>query len=254
MKTTYLIQGDLIMRYKILPVQNVSRLREAGDALIKREPGLPGMGLIYGPTGYGKTTAVTWFINQCNGVFVRAMAIWSPKMMLQKIAFEMEIDVKGRNNGEMVEAIILRLAETGRPLFIDEADYIIESKRLTDTLRDIHDLSSSPVILIGMDGIEKRLKRNQQFTGRIAQWVRFEGVDFNDARLLADGLAEVTIKDDLLTLLHKKASPRGTAGAEVRRLVVGLGKIEQYAKSRGITTISANEWTKETEFFIGQAV
>ncbi len=243
------------MRYKILPVENVARLKAAGDALIQREPGLPGMGLIYGPTGYGKTTAATWFFNQCNGVYVRAMSLWSPKVMLQKIAFELEIDIKGRNNGEMVEAIILRLAETGRPLFIDEADYIIESKRLTNTLRDIHDLSTVPVILIGMHGIEKRIKGNPQFTGRIAQWVKFEGINFNDAQLLANGLAEVVISDDLLTMLHKAASPkREKTGAEVRRFVVGLGRIEQYAKSRGLDTIGAAQWPQGTEFFMGQAV
>ncbi|MEJ1358303.1 MAG: ATP-binding protein [Candidatus Sedimenticola sp. (ex Thyasira tokunagai)] len=246
------------MKFKILPVKNVSRLNEAGQALIQRDLGMPGMGLIWGPTGYGKTTAATWFINQCHGVYIRAMRLWSPKTMLTALARELDLDVKGRNNGEMVEAIIHRLAETGRPVFIDEADYIVESRRLTDTLRDIHDLSTVPVILIGMHGIEKRIRGNEQFTGRIAQWVSFEGLDMIDARLLADGLAEVKIADDLLQQLHRAASPKNrqggaSCGAEVRRLVVGLGRIEQYARSRGLQSISAAEWTNGNEFFIGKA-
>lgn len=242
------------MRYRILPVKNVSRLQEAGDALIQRERGLPGMGLIWGPTGYGKTTAATWFINQCHGVYIRAMRLWSPKVMLTNIARELDLDTKGRNNGEMVEAIIQRLVDTGRPLFIDEADYIVESKRLTDTLRDIHDLSTVPVILIGMHGIEKRIRGNEQFTGRIAQWVSFEGIDRTDTRMLADGLTDVQIADDLLAMLHQAASPkRGTTGAEVRRLVVGLGRIEQYARSRGLDSIKAADWPNGSDFFIGSA-
>ncbi len=246
------------MKFKTLPVKNVSRLNEAGQALIERDLGMPGMGLIWGPTGYGKTTAATWFINQCHGVYIRAMRLWSPKTMLTALARELDLDVKGRNNGEMVEMIIQRLAESNRPLFIDEADYVVESKRLTDTLRDIHDLSTVPVILIGMHGIEKRIRGNEQFTGRIAQWVPFEGLDMDDAKLLTK-MAEVEIGTDLLKKLHTAASPKTrqgveSPGAEVRRLVVGLGKIEQYARSRGLKKITASDWPEGKDFFLGQAV
>uniref|UniRef100_UPI0026F2AC70 AAA family ATPase n=1 Tax=Thiohalomonas denitrificans TaxID=415747 RepID=UPI0026F2AC70 len=186
------------MRYRILPVKNVSRLKAAGDALVQREPGMPGMGLIWGPTGYGKTTAATWFINQVHGVYVRAISLWSPKSMLAALARELDLDPKGMNNGETLEAIVQRLAETGRPIFIDEADYVVEKATLTNALRDIHDLSTAPVILIGMHGIEKRIRKNPQFTGRVSQWVAFEGLDIDDARLLANGLCEVQVADDLL--------------------------------------------------------
>lgn len=243
------------MKNRILPVKNVSRLKAAGDALISRSMGMPGMGLIWGPTGYGKTTATTWFVNQCNGVYIRAMRLWSPKSMLTALARELDLDVHGRNNGEMVEAIIQRLAESGRPLFLDEADYVVESRRLTDTLRDIHDLSTVPVILIGMHGIEKRIRGNEQFTGRIAQWVAFQGADHEDARILADGLCEVAIEDDLLDALHKAAAPkrRQESGAEIRRLVVGLGQIEYFARARGMDCIGLADWPDDRDYFLGQA-
>lgn len=246
------------MRPRILPIKNVARLKTAGDALVNRSYGMPGIGLVWGPTGYGKTTACTWLVNQVNGLYIRAMRLWSPKTMLTAIARELDIAPRRLNNGELVEAIVERLAETGRPLFIDEADYVVESSRLVDTLRDIHDLSSAPVILIGMHGIEKRIRGNEQFTGRIAQWVGFQGADLDDARLLADGLAEVTVQPDLLTALHQAATPKrrgkpGDEGAEVRRIVVGLGQIETFARARGLTTIGAADWPAGRDFFIGQA-
>jgi hypothetical protein len=243
------------MKSTILPVKNISRLQAAGDALIARPMGLPGLGLIWGPTGYGKTTATTWFINQCHGVYVRAMRLWSPKSMLTAIARELDIDVRGKNNGEMVEAIIQRLAETGRPLFIDEADYIIEHRRLTDTLRDIHDLSTCPVVMIGMHGIEKRIRSNEQFTGRISQWVPFQGADMDDARLLAGSLCEIGIEGDILADLHRKASPaKGEGGAEIRRLVVGLSNIETYGRRRGMDRIGLADWPEGRDYFIGAPV
>jgi DNA transposition AAA+ family ATPase len=242
------------MRYRIVPVKNVSRLKAAGDALIQRAPGMPGMGMIWGPTGYGKTTATTWFVNQCHGVYVRAMAMWSPKTMLGAIARELDLpDCHKRNNSELVEGIVQRLTEGGRPIFLDEADYVIEKHQLTNTLRDIHDLSTVPVILIGMHGIEKRIKGNEQLTGRIAQWVAFEGLDMDDAELLATVLAEVTILPDLLTALHGEASPKG-GGAEVRRLVVGLSNIEGYARARGMDAIGLSDWPKGRSFFLGTPV
>lgn len=238
------------MRAKIVPVKNIAAMKAAGDALIHRATGMPGMGLIWGPTGYGKTTAVTWFVNQCHGVYVRAVRLWTPKTMLSAIARELDIDCRRMNNAETLEAIIQRLAETGRPLFVDEADYVIDSRRLTDTLRDIHDLSVCPVILVGMHGIEKRIRGNEQFTGRIAQWVAFGGCDLSDARLLADGLCEVTVADDLLADLHDKASPKSGGGAEIRRLVVGLAAIEGYAKRRGMAQIAKKDWPGR-DYFIG---
>lgn len=239
------------MKHKTLPVKNVNRLKAAGDALISRSLGMPGLGIVWGPTGYGKTTAVAWFVAQCHGVYVRALRLWSPKGMLAAIARELDIDVRGMNNGEVVDALIRRLAETGRPLFIDEADYIIESRRLLDTLRDIHDMSTCPVILIGMHGIEKRIKGNEQFTGRIAQWVPFQGIDHEDARLLADGLCEVGVSDDLLEALHQAASPANGSGAEIRRMVVGLAHIEGHARRRGLQAMTLADWPKGADFFLG---
>lgn len=243
------------MRSTILPVKNISRLQAAGNALIDRPLGLPGMGLIWGPTGYGKTTATTWFINQVHGVYIRAMRLWSPKGMLDAIARELDLDAAKLTNGEKVEAIIQRLAESGRPLFIDEADYIVESRRLTDTLRDIHDLSTCPVVLIGMHGIEKRIRGNEQFTGRVSQWVPFHGADMDDARMLADGLCDISIEPDILADLHKAASPaKGDGGAEIRRLVVGLHNIESHGKRRGLDRMALADWPKGRDYFLGDPV
>lgn len=242
------------MKSRIVPVKNVSRLKAAGDALIQRSYGMPGMGLIWGPTGYGKTTAATWFINQCHGVYVRAMRLWSPSGMLETVARELDLDVRGSNH-KKIESIVQKLAETGRPLFVDEADYVVDRETLTDTLRDIHDLSTVPVILIGMHGIDRKIRANPQFTGRIAQWVGFSGADADDARLLADGLCEVKVAQDLLDTLHQEATPKrkDDAGAEIRRLLVGLNQIEGYARVRGLDAIALADWPEGRSFFLGQA-
>jgi len=233
------------MRSKIIPISNVQRLAEAADALLNRAYGMPGMGLVEGPTGYGKTTAVAWLVTRVNGVFVRALATTTPSSLLDSICKELGIG-KRSTNVATVEDIVRKLAETGRPLFIDEADYLADKRRLIETLRDIHDLATVPVVLIGMHGFRRKLTPLQQLTGRIAQWVDFQAASEFDARVLARELAEVDVDDALVGKLHAAAQ------GSVRLLVVGLAQIEQRAKNRGLRKIGVNEWG-HGDFFVGVA-
>jgi hypothetical protein len=137
-----------------------------------RASGMPGMGLIEGQTGYGKTTAAAWLVVRLNAVFVRALATTTPSSLLESICKELGIG-KRSSNVQTVEDIVAKLAETGRPLFIDEADYLVGKHRLIETVRDIHDLATVPVILIGMHGFRRKITHLLQLTGRIAEWVEF---------------------------------------------------------------------------------
>jgi DNA transposition AAA+ family ATPase len=232
------------MRSKIVPVTNVTRLAEAGDALLNRAPGLPGMGLCWGPSGLGKTTATAWLATRQHGVFVRAMATSTPTSLLETICRELNIASRARV-AQTVEAIVGKLAETGRPLFVDEADYVVQQQRLVDTLRDLHDLSSVPVILIGMQGIDRRISLSPQLSGRMAQWVEFKPATAVDARSLATQLCEVEVADDLVADLHAKT------GGAVRNMVVGLGRIEQLARNRGAKALALADWPRGTDYFLG---
>ncbi|WP_062536840.1 AAA family ATPase [Mizugakiibacter sediminis] len=234
------------MRTKIVPVSNVARLSAASEALLDRAAGMPGMGLIHGDTGLGKTTAVTWLITRNNGVYVRALSTTTPSSLLRTIARELDLDPRP-SNVETVEAIVQRLAETGRPLFVDEADYLVNRAALVETLRDIHDLATVPVVLIGMAGIQRKIKARQQLTGRIAQWVEFQPATREDVRLLAQHLAEVEIDDALLGALHE-----ATHGS-MRLAVVGLSHIEARAKAKGQKRIGLADWPAGTNFFFGDA-
>ena len=234
------------MRSKIVPISNVARLAEAGEALLNRATGMPGMGLVYGASGFGKTTAVAWLATRQHGVFVRALATTTPSSLVESICKELGIARRATNVGT-IETIVEKLAETNRPLFVDEADYIAEQKRLVETLRDIHDLSSVPVILIGMQNLRRTISTREQLAGRIAQWVEFQESTLDDARTLARELAEVEIADDLVQRLH------ASANGAVRLIVVGLGRIEQFARSRGLSKVSVAEWPKTADLFMGAA-
>ncbi len=234
------------MLSKIVPVKNVARLNDAGEALRRRPAGMPGMGLVHGETGYGKTTGVTWYANRCNAAYVRAMATWTPSAMFKAIARELRIQARG-SCAMMMEDIVEALALSNRPLFVDEADYLIDSKRMTESLRDIHDMTTVPVVLVGMGGIDQRISHRKQLTGRISQDVRFLPADLEDAQTLAKQLCEVEVREDLLAQLHRQSA------GSVRLLVVGLTRIEQRARSQGKSHINAAGWGRNDQFFTGDA-
>lgn len=230
------------MRTLVIPVKNIARLAEASGALLTRTPGTPGMGLIFGKSGLGKTTATAWFVNQCDGVYVRALSTWTPSTMLQAILRELDTAPTKLRASSMVMQIAEILRLTGRPLFLDEFDYIVEDKKMTETLRDIHDLSSVPIVLVGMDGVRQKVQLRDQFVNRIAQWVEFKAADFEDCNMLGDQLCEVKILPDLMRKLFEASK------GVIRLIVIGLDVIERRAKTLGLKEIGLDKWGSSSFF------
>lgn len=235
------------MKYKIVTVKNIRKLSMAYKALESRAIGVPGMGLVHGFTGYGKTVGTSWLVVQNDGVFVRAEATWNPASMVNAIATELGLALKIRSANQALQAVKRALAESNRPLFVDEADYLLDSSstRMLDTLRDIHDSVQTPVVLIGMDGVERKISNYPLLVRRITQWVEFEKLDIDDTKLVAASLAEVGIADDLLEALYEK-----TAGS-IGLIIVGLARVEGYTKQQGWDAITLAQWGKRP-FFLGR--
>jgi DNA transposition AAA+ family ATPase len=237
------------MRSKTVPVKNIARLSSAAKALTSRAPGAPGLGLVDGLAGVGKSSAIAWLTNRPEypSVFLRAMAVSTPASMLTQLCAELRVQPGGSNAG-MVTRISEKLAESGRSIFVDEADYIVDNKRLINTFRDLHDMTEAPVILIGELGIEARLQHMHRFTSRIAEHVTFEALDLQDTAVVARELCEVTVAEDLVAQVHE--ATRGN----IRMIVVALGRIEQTARSLGLTRITKAEWSqKQRALFTGEA-
>ena len=127
------------MRNTLAITRNVAALQVAYRTLEARDVGVPGMGLVHGYTGAGKTTAISWLVNKTRGVYVRAAATWTSSAMLGRIMVELGREPLARGGAAMVEHITGALADARRPLFVDEADYLLRDLKMLETLRDIHD-------------------------------------------------------------------------------------------------------------------
>lgn len=214
------------MRNKIVDVKNVSAAMALLENLITRSQIVPGMGLIHGESGFGKTTALQYLFNleTTNGVYVRCNANDTPTSVLERIAKECGIIPAGRVYKTLDDIIdVVRRQEFS--LFIDEADYVVGNKKIMESFRDIYDNTEQPVVLVGMEDIARRIQHRKQLFNRISEWVEFKPADLQDVATFAYELMEIDehIQLEDAVLDHIRVKSRGV----VRTILSSLSKIER---------------------------
>ncbi|MGF1723342.1 AAA family ATPase [Photobacterium nomapromontoriensis] len=225
------------MKPVVAPVKNVSATQIAFSTLFQRAYGVPGIGLIHGPSGYGKTTTTTYLYNQVNGIYVSARAHDTTQSITSRIVEELGSE-PCRNINKNIDFIIEQMSMYERPLFIDEADYMMGDVRMLETVRDLYDGTEVPVILIGMDQIARRISTRKQFYNRISEWVEFKPADLEDVQIMADNLLEDGVTADEALLDHL----RHCACGEMRRITIGLTKIEHLALANELEVVTLADW------------
>ena len=226
------------MKNKTVLTSNIRKFLLAMQALSERGVGGEGMGLLWGEPGEGKSTTIAYVVNSRGGVFLRARVTWTVTSMLQALMRELDLEPSHRRD-PMIERAIEELMRHGRPIIVDEADYLFRQTDMLDALRDIYDSAGVPVVLVGMGDIARRIRTNERFSRfrrRITQWVEFAGLTMEDARRVADELCEVHVSDDLLARLHEET--RGNIG----RVVIGLERIERLGRSSRLDTVGLAEF------------
>lgn len=228
------------MKDKIVQVENLTRLGEKAEELKATNPRAPRIGVIYGDTGFGKSTGITWYgVRIARAPYVRAMELWTAGSMLRAIGKELDIEVS-RELATATQEIIAELVRRNVTLMIDEADYIVDKRRLINTLRDIHDVAQTPLLMVGMADFAKKLRARidqRQFSGRIAFEMEFQPLSKKDcAKMAAELLDGVTLDDAMLDRLHRDCE--GSA----RLVTVGLQRIESFAKTHGYREVTEKKW------------
>lgn len=200
------------------------------------QEGIPAMGMFSGKAGLGKTTAGAWLFCQADGILVRCLKADTLGTFLERLATDLGLD-KRQRQADMIEFIVQELALAGKPLFIDEADYLAEKFKVLETIRDIYDLANIPIILIGYAELPRKLKRLPQLDSRISQHVEFEPADFDDTKTMATELLEnCSIEDDLIQQILNESK------GNFRRIAVALSHIEKFCHVNNLTTINASKW------------
>ncbi len=229
------------MARTIANTHNVQRLNYAYDQIREREHP-EGMLVCWGAPGYGKTTAACELFVRERGLIATANAVWTPKAMLMTILRELGSDTKGGSNSDLLDEVIGLVAENSRPIFIDDAQFLFNSKKMLDCLRAVHDVAGSPILLIGQAstpgeaGIEKKIKKFPQVSDRVSHWIEFFPADIDDTRLVAEMCCSIELDEPLLEALCKETK------GNLRRIRVELARIQRFGKSNQLRVCTLERW------------
>lgn len=210
------------------------------ERLDARRSGLPGIAVLYGPAGWGKTFSTNVLANEHRGYFVQMRSAWRAKDLLERILLEMGVrttDDKGRpfyrTVSKLLEAVTEQLGHSRRPLIIDEFDHCVKSDAMVELIRDIYEGSKASLLLVGEELLPKKLERWERFHSRVLTWAPAQPVSVADARALAPIYCpHVGIADDALARLVKDAN------GSVRRVCTNFDEIQEHAMTQGIDVVT----------------
>lgn len=224
------------MAPSIAPLRNVKTFLGMIEQVAGRTFSLPGMATFYGPSGWGKTTAVTVAGNAFNAYCIQVKDCWTPTYLADAVLTEMGINGVRGGVAAKVDAIGKQLALTDRPLLIDDAQYLLR-KRMIELARDIYETSQAPVILIGEEKLPQDLTRWENIHNRMLVWEAAQPCDVTDAVHLAGIYAQgVSVSDDLLEAIVV------ASGGSIRRVATNLARVQELARNSGKTSASLSFW------------
>lgn len=221
----------------IVPLTNVGLLTAAVASAAHRPPELPGLVVMYGPSGYGKSLAAARAANLHRAYYVESRESWTKKAFLIAILREMGV-IPMKTLSEMVDQVAEQLSRSGRPLIVDDVQYIID-KSAANVLTDIYNASQGTLILIGEERVPASMARLERLHNRVLEWVPAQPASLDDVRALAQSsYPDVQIADDLLGTVNDRV--KGC----LRRVAVNLYQIHCEALANGWESVDLTTWGK----------
>lgn len=220
-------------------LKNVGAFMVMTRRLIDRDPHLPGIGVFSGWSGLGKSYASLYAQNKTHAIRTEVGDSWTRRTFLEAVLKELGREPrKGRRTtADLAAQAIEALGDDPkRPLIVDEADKLVD-KGIVEIVRELHEFSGAPVILIGEERLPTKLVAVERLHNRVLDWQQAQPCDAEDARLLADAFApKVKIADDLLEHIRRQSDGRA------RRIVVNVARVAEAALNKGQKAIDLATW------------
>lgn len=226
-------------------IANVSAFVGLVERVRNRSYGLPGFGVFYGFSGYGKSTAATYTSNQFRAYHVQVKSTWTAKHLCQAILTDLGIH-PGKNVAHMCDQIAEHLARNDRPLIIDEADHLV-NRKLIEVVRDIYESSEATIILVGEERLPQNLQQWERVHNRVLDWVAAQPASMADfAKLVQLHSPDIPVDAPLQEAILNACN--GTH----RRICINLVHMHMVALENGWDSLTLERWGKRS-FFNGAA-
>ncbi|MGN1125363.1 MAG: AAA family ATPase [Candidatus Gastranaerophilaceae bacterium] len=218
------------MKKVFVKTNNVKRFITMMNNLQNRAEGVPGMGLVYGEPGLGKTQAIKWWAFKNDAILIRCNQMMSARWLLKEILDYMS-EIKPYSISDSFNEVIRNLILTPRVLIVDEVDYLtMDKNKSIEILRDIHDKTNVSVVLVGMTNAHSRLKKFSHLYDRLSEIVKFEIFSKSDIKTIVKELSEIELTDCAIKYIYSNLN-------RFRQIVKVINKAETIAKANGLSSI-----------------
>lgn len=213
------------MKKTFVKTKNVKRFISLMDELQKLPPNIPKLALVYGDHGLGKSQTIQWWADKNDSVYARATQGMTSRWLLSEIAEELSEDPFWHTQ-ETFSLIENHLRQNPKVIIVDEVDYLIE-KHTVETLRDLHDKTSCPIVLVGMGSADKKLARYPHLMDRVYKQLKFEQFNQDDISDILNQLTDLSFTEDAINYLATRTN-------QFRQLVKLINKIEKLSQTNQI--------------------
>ncbi|MCE5242896.1 MAG: ATP-binding protein [Desulfobacteraceae bacterium] len=218
------------MKNVFLETANVRAFREALSVLEDIEKGQPGLGVVWGRAGRGKTECAREFAVRTGAVYLRVLEDWTPRAMLSALCRQLNgSEPKTVDRCKRIACEILD--RTRKTILVDEADRL--DMKLVEHFRDLHDEAGIPVVLIGEEHLFPMLNARRRLWSRVTQTVEFGPITAEDIMLFGFKAAELKLEPAAAQKIG------GRSGGDFRLVWQDIRDLEQMARAAGAKTASA---------------
>jgi len=218
------------MKNVFVQTANVKMFSAVAGDLVRQDAGVPGMALIYGKRGLGKTKTAIWYAAREANVYVRAKRKWTATWLMEELCVELQL-APVRSFRVMFQEICATLISEPKLIIIDEVDLI--SADVLETIRDVHDITGTPIILVGMEKVKQRLMRFAALYDRLLYVRKFGALSTNDIQLATSELLDnVEVDPDVLEMIREKTN------GNFRKSIVWMKSLERGAKANNIPRVT----------------
>ena len=126
------------MKKTFVKTNNVKNFISMMNNLQNRAEGVPGLGLVYGEPGLGKTYTIMWWAMQNSSIYIRCANNMNARWLLEEIVEEFN-EIPHLRYSDLYNQTVKCLIERPKIILVDEVDYLTEEYKAVETLRDLHD-------------------------------------------------------------------------------------------------------------------
>lgn len=221
------------MKSIFVKTKNVKAFISLANKLKNKQGNMPRMGLVYGEPGLGKTNAIIWWALQQDAIIVTAKNGMSARWFLSELVTELGESPQYMTSA-LFEQAVNKLVEKPRMLIVDEIDYLACKDKAIETIRDLHDKTGIPVLMVGMGAVDKKLSRYKHLYDRIIEMYKFSSFDIDDVKEIVESLCEVKVSEEVIKIIHQNSN-------RFRQIVKIINRIENIAETNSYEFININE-------------